>query len=384
MTLFLNNDHQKQCITMSAALDGMESGMRQMSRGDAIRRPRIDNFLPTRQADEFFCFSSMEGGIRDPGYYALRIKPDILYWKQHQGGRRRENHSVRPGLYGGLVLLYRVENAELLAIMNDGHVQHVRVAATAGLGMKYLSRQDSHVVGMLGSGGMARTFAEAACAVRPIESIRVFSPNAANAERYCAQMNDVLDCDVVAVQSGEQATRDADIVCCCTNAMQPVLDVEWLKPGTHITSVAVWEIGDDTRGAINTVGELVQRSKFQIGGFVDDDFALRMDNVMSYAGGQPEERSRIPPGEIRNSWYPNARVVACCDWEVNSPYVRRRDEITMLANMEYGIIEGEAASSSGTQGLQFACTGGQIYEQAVKLGVGQVLPTEMFLQDIAT
>ena len=220
--------------------------------------------------------------------------------------------------------------------------------------------------------------------MRPIESIRVFSPNAANVERYCAQMNNVLDCEVVAVQSGEQATRDADIVCCCTNAMQPVLDVEWLKPGTHITSVAVWEIGDDTRGAINTVGELVQRSKFQIGGFVDDDFALRMDNVMSYAGGQPEERSRIPPGEIRNSWYPNARVVACCDWEANSPYVRRRDEITMLANMEYGIIEGEAASSSGTQGLQFACTGGQIYEQAVKLGVGQVLPTEMFLQDIAT
>ena len=136
MTLFLNNSDQMQCLTTAEAIDGMESGVRQMARGDAIRRPRIDNFLPTSRTDEFFCFSSMEGGIRDPGYYALRIKPDILYWRDEGSGMRRMNHSVRPGLYGGLVLLYRVENAELLAIMNDGFIQHARVAATAGLGMR--------------------------------------------------------------------------------------------------------------------------------------------------------------------------------------------------------------------------------------------------------
>ena len=135
---------------------------------------------------------------------------------------------------------------------------------------------------------------------------------------------------------------------------------------------------------IDTVGELVRRSIFRVSGFVDDDFALLMDNVMSYAGGNAEERARIPRGEVRETWYPNAQVVECCDWQTDSPYSRRSDEVTMLANMEYGIVEGEASSSSGTQGLQFACTGGQIYEGALKLGVGQVLPTEMFLQDMAT
>ncbi|MBS37236.1 MAG: hypothetical protein CMO26_15085 [Thiotrichales bacterium] len=384
MTLFLNNVDQQRCISVADALSGMEAGMRQMSRGDAIRRPRIDNFLPTSREDEFFCFSSMEGGIREPGYYALRIKPDILYWKQHADGQRRENHSVEPGSYGGLVLLYRVENAELLAIMNDGHVQHVRVAATAGLGMKYLSREDSTVVGMLGSGGMARTFAEAACAVRGIERIHAYSPNHRNLSRYCEDMAASLPCQVVAASSAEEVAGVADILCCCTNAMQPVVQGSWIKPGTHITSVALWEIGDDTRDRIDTVGELVQRSRFRVRGFSDDDFELRMDNVMSYAAGDVDERARIPRGEIRDSWYPNAKLVACCDWSTNRPYSRDVQEITMLANMEYGIIEGEASSSSGTQGLQFACTGGQIYERAVELGIGQELPTEMFLQDIAT
>ena len=59
MTLFLNNTDQMQCLTVAESIDGMELSMRQMARGDAIRRPRIDNFLPTSHTDEFFCFSSM-------------------------------------------------------------------------------------------------------------------------------------------------------------------------------------------------------------------------------------------------------------------------------------------------------------------------------------
>ena len=61
---------------------------------------------------------------------------------------RETTYNTRPGLYGGLVLLFSTRNAALLAIMNDGYVQHLRVAATAALGMKYLSREDSHVLGI--------------------------------------------------------------------------------------------------------------------------------------------------------------------------------------------------------------------------------------------
>ena len=63
----------------------------------------------------------------------------------------------------------------VLCYPNDGYLQHTRVDACAAIGAKYLSRQDSRVLGILGSGGMARTYAMAICAVRPIEKIRVFS-----------------------------------------------------------------------------------------------------------------------------------------------------------------------------------------------------------------
>jgi len=131
----LDNQDQERSITAKEAIEALEDGIHQLARGDAIRRPRIDNLIPTRRSEEFFSFSSMEGGVREPGYYALRIKPDIISWPVINGMHRRVTYCYHPGLYGGLVFLYNVDNAELLAIMNDGYVQHLRVAATAAIGV---------------------------------------------------------------------------------------------------------------------------------------------------------------------------------------------------------------------------------------------------------
>ena len=78
MPLFLSNEDQERCIKSPEAINVLENAIRQFARGDAIRRPRIDNLIPTSRPEEFFNFSSMEGGTRYPGYYALRVKPDIV------------------------------------------------------------------------------------------------------------------------------------------------------------------------------------------------------------------------------------------------------------------------------------------------------------------
>ena len=111
----------------------------------------------------------MEGGTKKLGYYALRIKPDIISWPVINGMRRRVTYCHRPGLYGGLVFLFSVDTAELLAIMNDGYIQYLRVAATAAIGAKYLSRPESEVMGVIGSGGMARAFTDAFTVVRNLK-----------------------------------------------------------------------------------------------------------------------------------------------------------------------------------------------------------------------
>src|SRR5712692_9467125 len=218
MPIFLSNADQEQCITPADAIEAFENGVRQFARHDAVRRPRIDCFMPAAQPGEFFCFSSMEGTIRYPGYHALRIKPDMVSWPTVDGSRRRVSYCSRPGLYGGLVFLFDVHNAELLAIMNDGFVQHVRVAASAALGIRYLSNPQSKVMGMIGSGGMARWFALITAVVRPIERIQVYSPNRAHLEAYRDEMQARLSCEIVAVNNPHEAADEADILCLCTSS----------------------------------------------------------------------------------------------------------------------------------------------------------------------
>ncbi len=390
MALFLSNQEQERSITTQEAIEALESGIRQMARGDAIRRPRIDNLIPSKRPDEFFSFSSMEGGMKEPGYYALRIKPDMISWPVVNGMRRRVTYSSRPGLYGGLVFLFSVNNAELLAIMNDGFVQHLRVACTAAIGAKYLARPGAKVLGIIGSGGMARSFARAFCAVHDISTIKVYSPTKANVAKFAGEVSQILECEVIPVDKPEEALREADIVAACTNSYSPVIQGKWLEPGVHIANVMASELSPEVYERINTVGLLVRRRPPSVAGFIDDDFAVRV-NTMCYLAGQPDERAKVPT----SSWssqnlqgrerYPNARYVDCVDWKSGQRYQRTgNDEITTLATQSFGTLEGDMGASSGIQGIQFASVGGRIYDNARQKGLGKELPSDMFLQDIPT
>jgi len=390
MPIYLNNHDQEKAITATEAIEALEGGLRQFARGDAVRRPRFDNLIPTRRPEEFFSFSSMEGGVREPGYYALRIKPDIVSWPIINVMRRRVTYCSRPGLYGGLVLLFNVDNAELLAIMNDGFVQHYRVAATAALGVKYLAKPDAKILGMIGSGGMARSFAETFCVVRKITAIQVFSPNREHRETYAREVSQKVGCEVIPVNSAREAVRGADIVATCTNSYDPVIRGEWLEPGTHVANVTAYELGPDVFERIDAVGLLVRRAPVSLAGYVDDDFAVRVD-AMTYAAGRPEERAKIPASSARlqgregRDRFPNARYVDCVNWESGETYRRvNHNEITTLENNSYGTLPGDAAHSAGIQGIQFATIGGRIYDGARGRGLGTELPMEMFLQDIPT
>ncbi len=391
MALFLNNEDQEKAIAAPEAIDALEKGLRQFANGDAIRRPRIDNFIPTAVPEQFFAFSSMEGGIRDPGYYALRIKPDIISWPIVSGMRRRVTYNSRPGLYGGLVFLFSVANAELLAIMNDGFIQHYRVAASAALGAKYLSRRTAKILGIIGTGGMGRSFAETFSAVRPIEKIKVFSPNKEHVRAYVRDVSAKVACEIVPVESAKDALVGSDIFAACTNAYQPIVEGKWLEPGTHVANVTAYEIGPDIFDLVDVVGLLIRRTPMSASNFVDDDFALRIDG-MTYAAGRPEERAKIPPSSARlqnrgedRARFQKARFVDCVNWNSGESYRRTRDdEITTLENNSYGTQPGDAAHSAGIQGIQFSSVGGRIYEMAKQKGLGKELPAEMFLQDIPT
>lgn len=381
--LFLNNDDQSKAIEPTEALQALRDALAMFDEGNAVRRPRIDSIIPTSRQGAFFIFSSMEGGIRD-GYYALRIKPDIYEFPEVGGVPRLRSYNKSPGRYGGLVFLFDAETAEFVAMMNDGFVQHLRVATSAALGVEHLARRESSVLGIVGSGGMARFFPLTVNVVRPLQKIVAYSPNSANLRAYCSEMTESMKIPVEAVSSAEEVCAESDILCTCTTSLEPVVLGKWIRPGTHINNVTPWEMSEDACAAVDVVGLHVDRPPLSVGGLVDEGFDIRFA-VMSWAAGNQQELAAIPEGKPPAVRYPNARVVRTCDWRTGVGYQRENaDDITILGNHSYGTLEGDSGISSGIQGLQFAAVAGKIYQNARQRRIGSDLPNEIFVQSIPT
>src|SRR5499426_2805705 len=236
MTLIINNSEVQQLLTMEDTIAALEQGYLQLASGEAVCRPRIDIRIPTSDPARNYQWGTMEGGST-AGYFAIRMKSDIVYEKEYKGVVTQEKYCMRPGLYCGLILLTSVENGELLAFINDGHLQHMRVGADGGIGVKYLANEDAEVVGILGSGGMARTHTDAFTRVRKIEKLQVFSPTRQNRERFAREMAEKYNIEVKVCSRPEEVYKGAHILAALTDSAMEVTDGTLLEKGTHIVVV---------------------------------------------------------------------------------------------------------------------------------------------------
>lgn len=375
--LIINNTDVSQLLTMDDCIRVQEEAFKKLPYGGSIHRPRIDVYMPCDVPDGYYRWGTMEGA--NDGYMAIRMKSDIITWPVDANGNYTEEKYCRePGTYCGVIYLLSTRNAEPLAFINDGVLQHMRVGGGAGIGAKWLSREDSHTVGMLGSGGMARTFLEAFKCVRDIRLCKIYSPNAKHREEFAEEMSKRLNIEVRAVDSAREAVRGVDILSSCTDSMNPVYNAEWIEKGMHVTNLGRREMPDASAEKFDlvvrqgTAGlQMKQTERFQ---------AERGLSPAAFIGGSPEEMKRIPakntqPGfggdnpEFMDRGKGGDKPEFADLVTGKCPGRTSRDQITFYRNV-------------GNQGLQFSSVGGWVYEVAKKRKMGREIPTEWFLQDI--
>lgn len=135
------------------------------------------------------------------------------------------------------------ETRRLLALMDYGVLNSLRVGAIAGLAAQHLAPSGAHSVGLLGSGWQTRTQLQALRRVLPaIDLVRVYSPTPAHRERFAAEMSDWLDVRVEPVSSVAAAIDEADIVDVAApghaDHREPFLDGTGIRPGALVISTA--------------------------------------------------------------------------------------------------------------------------------------------------
>jgi ornithine cyclodeaminase/alanine dehydrogenase-like protein (mu-crystallin family) len=365
MTLILNNDDVQSVLTMEMTMKALEDAYLQLARSEAVCRPRIDIQIPTKDPRKIYQWGTMEGGSVS-GYFAIRMKSDVVYEQEYNGARTQEKYCVRPGKFCGLVLLIDIQNGEPVALINDGYLQHMRVGADSGIGVKYMARENAGVVGMLGSGGMARSHMEAFTLARRIKRLQVYSPTRGNRERYAREMRDKFGVEAVACDNAADVYRGADIIAGCTDSAEAVIIGKWLEEGAHVTCIGGKRDEEATRKI---------------------DVSLRLGNAPAPWG--------LPEMALADEYLTYAAMPA-----ENAGFRMKRagerahgviaeDRAVFLGELVSGKKKGRTSPEQITysergnvQGAQFFAVAGRVYELAKERGLGKEIPTEWLLQDI--
>jgi alanine dehydrogenase len=142
------------------------------------------------------------------------------------------NHQRGLPSHQGLIVVFGEQDGTPVAVMDGRHITAVRTGAAAAVAARALARADARVLAILGAGVQGRSHLEALPRVRDFHEIRVASRTPAHAEALAS-----LHPTARPVASFQEAVAGAEVVCCCTDARQPVLRAAWLAPGAHVSSV---------------------------------------------------------------------------------------------------------------------------------------------------
>jgi ornithine cyclodeaminase/alanine dehydrogenase-like protein (mu-crystallin family) len=356
MTLIMSNEDIEKVLTVQHCTEVLEAAFKDLAEGKAVNRPRSHTYTPVSN-DNYYLFKSMDGSVPRYGVHALRLTSEII--RDHRVGeamRSEKLPSLPGGKWLGLVLLFSIQDGALLAIMQDGYLQRMRVGATSGIAAKYLSRQDSQVVGLFGSGWQAGAQLIALCAVRNIKLIKVYSPNPENRKRFVSEMEKLLKVEIHALDKPKEIVEGSDIVVGATNSFDPVFDGDWLVSGMHVNSVQ--------------------------GGEIDARTLERADVVVI--------RSR----ERGTYWFPRDSQPRGSDREKRFQEVNLEPKIRELGEVILGKVSGRTdprqitffggggtAGSNGL-GIQFAAVAAKIYELARERGLGREVPLDWFTESV--
>lgn len=218
--LFLKNTPINQILSMDEMIETIEDTLKEVAQGRGFELPRRRIHHPNRMI-----FGLLPGSVR--GVMGAYLQTDL---------DRRVHHET--------VVLYSADTGEPLIFFQDCSINEYRTGAAGGIGAKYLARADASTVAVIGSAVHAETQLKAVAAVRNLTQVMVFSPTPAHRNAFAEKMSRELEIPVSSTADAQDALADADIVITATGSRTPVLDGNWLRTGTHVTSIAN---GDKTR-----------------------------------------------------------------------------------------------------------------------------------------
>jgi ornithine cyclodeaminase/alanine dehydrogenase-like protein (mu-crystallin family) len=206
--LVLTRSEVEELLDLDALLDALATAHAELSAGRASLVPRVGAF-----AGEAGVLGAMPAYVPSSG---LGCKLVTLF----------PENTDRP-THQALIALFDPATGTPVALMDGTYITALRTAAAAALATRLLARPDARVLAILGSGVQSRSAQEMFPRARDFAEVRVAGRG-----------------------EFEEAVRGADVVHATTASPDPVVRLEWLGPGAHVSSVGYGAGGSELDPAI--------------------------------------------------------------------------------------------------------------------------------------
>jgi alanine dehydrogenase len=172
------------------------------------------------------------------------------------------------------ILVYtHPESGFPLAICDGSHHTMMRTGSSAAVSAKWLAREDSKVLAIVGAGTVGRGALATCNEVFPWEKVRVWSRSRETVDRFVEEEQPRYDRFELRPSTDlEQVVRGADVIVTGTHARGGLVEDAWVSPGTHIAA-----LGADLEGEQELDGAILQRARI----FVDDIRQCRTDGEIN-------------------------------------------------------------------------------------------------------
>jgi len=144
-----------------------------------------------------------------------------------------ENPLPHASLYAQILLFDR-QHGQPLALVDGTSVTLWRTAAVSGLASRFLSRENSETLLLLGTGKLASFLIRAHAAVRPLKRVIVWGRSPEKVADLISVMKiELPEVEFLPCPSIQDSCGEADIVVGATGSHEILVNGEWIRPGTH-------------------------------------------------------------------------------------------------------------------------------------------------------
>jgi len=202
-----------------------------------------------------------------------------------------------PAKYGlpranGIIIIADSDTLMPACIMDGTLVSAMRTGAASGIAAKYLARQNSEVLGLVGASvqGITQVMAIKQ-GVPSLKFCKVYDICQATCESFVRKMDEHrIDMEFEVVTSAKEAFVGSDVISTATTAREPYVDGHWYKDGMLHCEISFW---DTPAEALKQIDFVVVDDWYQVKHHgVDVSWRAVRDNVI------PESKIRGNMGQI--------------------------------------------------------------------------------------